>query len=757
MSIQDLRQNPQDTSNFYLANMYQATINPNVSESLPASPPPFIQRTYAVWVNGLWFLSLVISITCALLATLLQQWARRYIKVTQPRYSPHKRARIRAFFAEGIDKFLLPWAVEALPAMLHVSLFLFFAGLAVFLRNVNLTIFKLVLSWIGLCMALYGCITFTPIFRLDSPYHTPLSLPAWHLVTGIRFLTFRALEWITFTFIYFRYATYVRFRDLAEDHGKLLVRGMQKAAEESAFNSPPEIDTRAFMWTFDCLDEDHELEYFFSGLPGFRGSRMVEDPLPDLTWEQQEKLLDALIGLLDRTSSSDLLTKQVKIRRTVICRKAIDLADIPNAIWQSRVLSRIVSEDQYGPVQSAEVACLVRSWDNGEDEEINTINRAIVSSVVARAQRRDDLWFTMASNEMSVPESVLRDHATHGNNLSLAILNHIIRQQISVIKQQHWIWEEFSKVLSATSKFDVLNTSPELQHEFCALWNEVVSIAYVDVPWYILRRIRNVYLVLHLHTDSAPTEFSASTNDDDALLNGVSAYPLCNIPGHHPDSTPRIHDVSTSTAILHSALHNNAPSVLSFPSDVLPPSVTTPVYVDENPMDFQLLENIPARATSYCAHQTATESVRESATSLDRAAAGTSRDDPSSRTMAPTTRETSTTTPSVSPPDAVSFQNNAAHSGAPESSASPEPVLWDTAGPLSSLKLSSLPFTAYPLNTSSVDHAVQTNIAALPDYLLPIVPFATKITAASSSQQGLDTEHAGDPSDSSGSRFARPV
>ncbi|KAF8260894.1 hypothetical protein EI94DRAFT_865695 [Lactarius quietus] len=184
VSIQDLQENPQDTSNFYLSNIYRTMADPNISSSLPSSPPPFSPPNYAIWVNGLWFLSLVISITCALLATLLQQWARRYLKVTQPRYSPHRRARIRAFFAEGVDKFLLPWAVEALPTMLHISLFLFFAGLAVFLWNINLTIFKLVLSWVGACTALYGCITLVPLFRHDSPYHTPLSLPAWHIVMG---------------------------------------------------------------------------------------------------------------------------------------------------------------------------------------------------------------------------------------------------------------------------------------------------------------------------------------------------------------------------------------------------------------------------------------------------------------------------------------------------------------------------------------------------------------------------------------------
>ena len=161
-----------------------------------------------MWVNALWFLSLVISLTCALLATLLQQWARRYVKITQSHdtQAPHKRARIRAFFAEGVEKCLLPWAVEILPTLLHISLFLFFAGLVVFLCSVNLTIFKLVLSWVGLCTALYGCITCMPIFRHDSPYYTPLSLPVWHIVIGIPFLVYQFLRWFNGSVRYRFYA-----------------------------------------------------------------------------------------------------------------------------------------------------------------------------------------------------------------------------------------------------------------------------------------------------------------------------------------------------------------------------------------------------------------------------------------------------------------------------------------------------------------------------------------------------------------------
>ncbi|KAH9060700.1 hypothetical protein EDB87DRAFT_1683453 [Lactarius vividus] len=222
VSIQDIRPNPLDTSNFYLANIYQSVSDPNksnVSSSLRTSPPTFSPPDYAVW------------------------WARRYLKVTQPRYSPHKRARIRTFFAEGVEKFLLPWAVKALPTLLHVSLFLFFSGLVVFLCNINLTIFKLVLSWVGVCTALYGCITFIPIFRDDSPYYTPLSLLAWHIVAGISFVTFRALRKLTYLH-YFSGEVYNRFLRLEKNYRKFLVQGMLKTAEETALNSLSEMDTR---------------------------------------------------------------------------------------------------------------------------------------------------------------------------------------------------------------------------------------------------------------------------------------------------------------------------------------------------------------------------------------------------------------------------------------------------------------------------------------------------------------------------------
>ncbi|KAN0140519.1 hypothetical protein V8E53_001728 [Lactarius tabidus] len=564
VSIQDIQENPQDTSNFYLANIYQTLADPNssnISSLPPASPPPFSPPNSAVWVNALWFLSLVISLTCALLATLLQQWARRYLKITQSRYSPHKRARIRAFFAEGVEKCLLPWTVETLPTLLHLSLFLFFAGLVVFLCNVNFTIFKLVLSWVGLCTTLYGCITCMPIIRHDSPYRTPLSLPAWHIVTGMLFSVYVFLRWFNES-VRLRSSSYLRFRYLQGNCRKSLVQGMQKTIEETALNSPSEIDTRAFVWTFDCLDEDHELEQFFSSLPGFRSSNVVHDPLPSLTEEQKWKFYEAFDGLLDRTFSSDLLPVPVKNRRAMICAKAVDPIYTPDAV---SVLNKILFNYRYSGPMATGIATILRGWGKNMVEDDILYAQAIIAKVIARYPQ-DDSWYILASNELGVPSTLLQDYAGHGDSLLLVILIHVVHQQFIHFRKSSWPQHVLSPVLAAASKFNIKDTSPELQHKFCALWNQIVIEVQESNDWLmafrILGPIRRLYLSLHQDTESAPTRFSVSTYNHDPRLRESTSYPLCNFPGHHSDLTPNVHASSAFATLARTyahACHKTAP------------------------------------------------------------------------------------------------------------------------------------------------------------------------------------------------------
>jgi hypothetical protein len=689
VSIQYIQENPQDTSNFYLANIYQAIVDPNISNipnSPLTSPPPFSPPIYAVWVNALWFLSLVISLTCALLATLLQQWARRYLKITQSRYSPHKRARIRAFFAEGVEKCLLPWTVDTLPTLLHISLFLFFAGLVVFLSNVNLTIFKLVLSWVGLCTTLYGCITCMPIIRHDSPYYTPLSLPVWHIVTGILIFGYRFLRWFNRS-VRFRYDAILRFLNLQERCRKSLVQGMQKTVEETALNSPSDLDTRAFMWTFDCLDEDHELERCFSGLPGFRSSKLVHDPLPMLPSEQKSKLYEMLTGFLDRTFSSDLLPESVKSRRAMICAKAVDPEHTPKAF---SVLEIILCNYQYSGPLAIGIANILRSWRAqiyGDD--VLTV-QAIISEIVARSHPLDDSWYTLASNELGFQEAVLKDYAAYGDSLSLAILIYVVRQHFSHFNAASRTWlrswpYDFWKVLKEASEFNAQDTTPELQHEFCALWNQIVCMVqdgnHRNMAFRILGKIRNVYLSLHQDTGSAPTCFSPFTSDHDHILSDPTSYPLCKVLGHLPDSASHIHDdhASASFTLANLADHDNLALVSSPPSPDLPPSSThSPLPIGETLTDTPLVDN----NISLLVRKISEDSPTPSSPSLVTSSAVRESMDTYPRSMNLSTPEPSVSTippKLLSPPDAVVGGHAVSHTAFRDlnvpSSAIPTPFL----------------------------------------------------------------------------------
>ncbi|KAJ7578522.1 hypothetical protein C8J56DRAFT_350300 [Mycena floridula] len=70
------------------------------SKSIPDS---ILASVLAVLMNIFWFISLALSLTCALAVTLIQQWASKYIHAIKRRQVPEMRGRIRAFLFEGIE------------------------------------------------------------------------------------------------------------------------------------------------------------------------------------------------------------------------------------------------------------------------------------------------------------------------------------------------------------------------------------------------------------------------------------------------------------------------------------------------------------------------------------------------------------------------------------------------------------------------------------------------------------------------------
>ena len=541
VSTQGLQQNSADVSAFYLAKLYQLQANGTASQiSIPSSLSPssnFSAPNHVVLVNAFWFLSFAISITCALGAMLVQQWAYRYIKLTQQSYSPQKQARIRAFFAEGHDKFHLPLVVELLPTFVHISIFLFFAGLGVFLFHLNHKIFIAVIWWLGLCALAYMSITFMPIFWHDSPYHSPLSPMAWHLWTGVLRICLMILGWFT-GFGSFSYASWERIQYWQERYRKWFQYGIQKAAEESAQELSSEIDGRSLVWTLESFIRDqipdNKQEDFIRGIPAFCKSMAIRNPLGGFKVPHAENISEALVGLLHHTLSS----KSVDQDRIDICIGAIRDASLPITL---PILRRVIYKDWEELLYSVDFVELLRTTTYGDQKTDYYSKCVIAAHIRATAQEHDDRWFELATGQLCTSRAILEGYLTHGDSVLLANCIDICRRTIVAYSENDWVvgagWR--SKCFQIVSDFDPSNTLPELQHEFCRQWNELVRIVsnpedrrMQTLAMLILRHIRKIYIALHQGTDATPTAFDTTTDDYANVLFYPSSYPSCYIPRH---------------------------------------------------------------------------------------------------------------------------------------------------------------------------------------------------------------------------------
>jgi Family of unknown function (DUF6535) len=150
------------------------TTNFNTANQL--SPP----GSAIVWVNILWLISLVLSLTCALIATLLQQWARRYIETPKSADMLRHRARVRSLLLVGARFYKIPLIVEILPTLLHLSVFLFFGGLVIAFHTIHKTVAIAVDVAVGLSGLAYIAMSILPCLDLRCPYRTPISQMLWY-------------------------------------------------------------------------------------------------------------------------------------------------------------------------------------------------------------------------------------------------------------------------------------------------------------------------------------------------------------------------------------------------------------------------------------------------------------------------------------------------------------------------------------------------------------------------------------------------
>jgi len=370
------------------------------------------------------------------------------------------------------------------------------------------------------------CITLMPNFRHDSPYYAPLSSSAWYLYNGTLSVVFRIFTCVAL----FCYVSEWTYRRTWETHLRRITRGMEKEFEEAACKAPSEIDGRALMWTYESLDEDHELEQFFAGIPGFCSSKVVDDPQSSLD-SLRSTVGRSLKEFFERTLSSNLVSETIKIRRLVICVKAIDAAHL------SYVAYKIFSDNfQHWPalLQSVELGHSLISQGNNDDQTTTLFAQYIIARIIANVPQRNERCFSLTMHHLGISEQILRAYLNHGESVFLANLTHFTRQFVRNFLEADWEWFPVSNVLRVLrSDFNVQGTLPSLQQDFCSLWNDVVLQRRAGGHYLlstVLSGIRPIYVALH----------HGSTHSV------VTLDQLCSIPSHHRGSASHSHEADGS-------------------------------------------------------------------------------------------------------------------------------------------------------------------------------------------------------------------
>ena len=541
-SYDGLKLNSQNVSAFYLSQIYQLSAGLNgTSTPLPFEvpvPSTFSPDPTSVRATALWSLSLVISLAGTVTATLLRQWARRYLHLTQETRGPHKRARVRELTMQGVERLQLQRMSSVLPGLFHLSVLLFLYGL--FHYSSNHVVDLVVLLSALICFGLYLFASIASYFPFGSICHTPLSFFAWSWSSRLLWLTYKLLYNFSIRLRFIGIRTRLYLFESARVHLDRARRDPGVDMEDLARKRSSFLDTSVVSRMFGSLDGHQDMEQFLSAIPGFYTSSWVKRDVPALEKLNGKRLAPAIATFMVYSLSSGLLTEPEKQKRIEICLRAIN-ADpllLQCTFWQTL---QVPSSDIFRCVDFVRLALQRLLGDDPDsDPWVKDYAQCIVAVAVNRVKPGDDAWIDIIQRYLdSQPRSQYQEEGE--SSIQLRNLIYLTRRLMasrlgdSDQFKPGGVWRN---VLTEVRKFEVTKTAPELQYEFCSLWNELANIAHgggevsrmaQSNATHILSIIRTIYVPTHEGTISAAVAFSPSTGDQDSVLRLPSSYPLCDV------------------------------------------------------------------------------------------------------------------------------------------------------------------------------------------------------------------------------------
>ncbi|KAJ7228051.1 hypothetical protein C8J57DRAFT_1673702 [Mycena rebaudengoi] len=276
------------------------------------------------WVNALWYTSLSLSIATALIAMVTKQWLHQHTSFVPG--TVRERTMTRQYRLNGLEKWGVPFIIDTLPFIMHLSLALFLIGLVVFLLPLNDELPSVCGLVTGVTYMLYMVSVILPIFHPSCPYRTPLTGYTFAAQVMLKRLGLQLaphlrnwlsiLQSISRRYSQSRKATKTT-PDSEEEHTLIPNPTSLKEAERQAVDANhDDLQVESLRWLFEASNAT--------------ARNLVDEAIGGLQADPEDKFPESWLDRINKRRTDGILDDKAKER---LCRSYVALQEV--GLWQN--------------------------------------------------------------------------------------------------------------------------------------------------------------------------------------------------------------------------------------------------------------------------------------------------------------------------------------------------------------------------------------------------------------------------------------
>src|SRR6267154_647549 len=303
-----------------------------------AADQPFSPGAPVIWINAMWLISLVFSITSALVTSLNKQAVRRFFEGYKGQVigKPNGDARLRMVLFRRATLYKIPHGTWAARTLLHLSILLFFGGLVIAFHTIYHQVAIAVDVAVGVSGLLYMTMSLLPLLDPENPYYTPITYILEYLCDAFFSFAKRlpgcpCLSPCPSTFLARKQDTYPdssdSFGKVVEERSRYFPGGFRESVINDATNPAEDEDRETITWLFrrlSALRDKNKLLVFAASIPRDKVTKFIR-PIKSGKFVLKQPFLVLLQSCTGARSAGDP-SEDVRRSALRVCLTAIDFA-----------------------------------------------------------------------------------------------------------------------------------------------------------------------------------------------------------------------------------------------------------------------------------------------------------------------------------------------------------------------------------------------------------------------------------------------